>query len=111
MILLKKGRTGQAGRSGLSGFRQLVTVREADGIGKRELFGCIQGNWHTSARILKRVHRQIPRDHRVELQALTKRYGIVRDLKVRFQQCTVRSEEHTSELQSRGHLVCRLLLE
>src|SRR5207253_8695101 len=30
-----------------------------------------------------------------------------------FDQCggTVRSEEHTSELQSRGHLVCRLLLE
>src|SRR5437870_11308413 len=27
-----------------------------------------------------------------------------------FQQI-VRSEEHTSELQSRGHLVCRLLLE
>src|SRR5690625_6490208 len=29
-------------------------------------------------------------------------------------QCTsqfLRSEEHTSELQSRGHLVCRLLLE
>src|SRR5439155_15630631 len=25
--------------------------------------------------------------------------------------CGVRSEEHTSELQSRGHLVCRLLLE
>src|SRR5207253_11326531 len=25
--------------------------------------------------------------------------------------CTERSEEHTSELQSRGHLVCRLLLE
>src|SRR5690625_6279945 len=24
---------------------------------------------------------------------------------------TCRSEEHTSELQSRGHLVCRLLLE
>ena len=23
----------------------------------------------------------------------------------------IRSEEHTSELQSRGHLVCRLLLE
>src|SRR5690625_6683058 len=27
------------------------------------------------------------------------------------QQQTGRSEEHTSELQSRGHLVCRLLLE
>src|SRR5690625_6531983 len=26
-------------------------------------------------------------------------------------QTVVRSEEHTSELQSRGHLVCRLLLE
>src|SRR3989442_9804006 len=25
--------------------------------------------------------------------------------------CSVRSEEHTSELQSRPHLVCRLLLE
>src|SRR3712207_7314386 len=25
--------------------------------------------------------------------------------------CTVRSEEHTSELQSRQYLVCRLLLE
>src|SRR5437660_10332184 len=25
--------------------------------------------------------------------------------------CKQRSEEHTSELQSRGHLVCRLLLE
>src|SRR5690625_4731589 len=26
-----------------------------------------------------------------------------------FDQQTIRSEEHTSELQSRGHLVCRLL--
>src|SRR5690625_6130650 len=29
----------------------------------------------------------------------------------RFARLHVRSEEHTSELQSRGHLVCRLLLE
>src|SRR5437870_10444309 len=27
------------------------------------------------------------------------------------ERCAIRSEEHTSELQSRGHLVCRLLLE
>src|SRR5437870_11051234 len=27
------------------------------------------------------------------------------------QMAALRSEEHTSELQSRGHLVCRLLLE
>src|SRR5207253_8870422 len=31
----------------------------------------------------------------------------MRDAEGRF----IRSEEHTSELQSRGHLVCRLLLE
>src|SRR5207253_9859060 len=30
---------------------------------------------------------------------------------VRPQRIAIRSEEHTSELQSRGHLVCRLLLE
>src|SRR5437660_9078399 len=30
---------------------------------------------------------------------------------VRVQNYRHRSEEHTSELQSRGHLVCRLLLE
>src|SRR5690625_6333658 len=34
---------------------------------------------------------------------------IVRQGKTMPGQC--RSEEHTSELQSRGHLVCRLLLE
>src|SRR5690625_6299994 len=39
-----------------------------------------------------------------------------RDLEQLFEQLRglgqgVRSEEHTSELQSRGHLVCRLLLE
>src|SRR5690625_6593957 len=29
----------------------------------------------------------------------------------KLQEIIARSEEHTSELQSRGHLVCRLLLE
>src|SRR5690625_6611655 len=32
-------------------------------------------------------------------------------VKGNFGYLTTRSEEHTSELQSRGHLVCRLLLE
>src|SRR5690625_1753692 len=31
--------------------------------------------------------------------------------KLSFIESELRSEEHTSELQSRGHLVCRLLLE
>src|SRR5690625_5622873 len=30
---------------------------------------------------------------------------------MKLQMIPIRSEEHTSELQSRGHLVCRLLLE
>src|SRR5690625_6811467 len=34
-------------------------------------------------------------------------YGIKKDTGANIE----RSEEHTSELQSRGHLVCRLLLE
>src|SRR5690625_6116947 len=34
--------------------------------------------------------------------------SIIRNLR---KQGKLRSEEHTSELQSRGHLVCRLLLE
>src|SRR5690625_6491349 len=33
------------------------------------------------------------------------------DLKIDVFRSSGRSEEHTSELQSRGHLVCRLLLE
>src|SRR5690625_5566786 len=40
--------------------------------------------------------------------------GLLKELKMgvtEFTVCAERSEEHTSELQSRGHLVCRLLLE
>src|SRR5207253_8144365 len=37
-------------------------------------------------------------------------YRKVRD-RASYAFALVRSEEHTSELQSRGHLVCRLLLE
>src|SRR5690625_6765793 len=35
----------------------------------------------------------------------------LRLLLILYKICQRRSEEHTSELQSRGHLVCRLLLE
>src|SRR5690625_5823984 len=34
-----------------------------------------------------------------------------RQLRRRYEPDVARSEEHTSELQSRGHIVCRLLLE
>src|SRR5690625_5768096 len=33
------------------------------------------------------------------------------DILIEIDSGNLRSEEHTSELQSRGHLVCRLLLE
>src|SRR5690625_2092887 len=36
---------------------------------------------------------------------------IIKEDRKPFKPSRVRSEEHTSELQSRGHLVCRLLLE
>src|SRR5690625_6791661 len=41
------------------------------------------------------------------------RYGVFLGLKALVSRGNLepRSEEHTSELQSRGHLVCRLLLE
>src|SRR5690625_6361696 len=35
--------------------------------------------------------------------------GVVFDLRAVRQPVAIRSKEHTSELQSRGHLVCRLL--
>src|SRR5690625_6373338 len=39
------------------------------------------------------------------------RYKFEEELKTGYITLVGRSEEHTSELQSRGHLVCRLLLE
>src|SRR2546429_6344902 len=49
---------------------------------------------HQAVRVVVRVHS-----------------GRVRDPVVAHLRVAVRSEEHTSELQSRLHLVCRLLLE
>src|SRR5690625_6363639 len=48
---------------------------------------------------------RVTRSHHVAIAVL--RIGIP----IGFRSFVVRSEEHTSELQSRGHLVCRLLLE
>src|SRR5690625_5671202 len=39
------------------------------------------------------------------------RYPTEEEIRMIFPMLGNRSEEHTSELQSRGHLVCRLLLE
>src|SRR5207253_10857329 len=42
---------------------------------------------------------------------LDQNFSTVRQAVAELMQSAGRSEEHTSELQSRGHLVCRLLLE
>src|SRR5690625_7064692 len=47
----------------------------------------------------------LPRGRVLDLQVVLLDGGTAVD------RCLPRSEEHTSELQSRGHLVCRLLLE
>src|SRR5690625_6208224 len=64
-----------------------------------------------------RPHQSLPRRERCPMsrypEPLT--WGQIlayRDAEARDEcWCGPRSEEHTSELQSRGHLVCRLLLE
>src|SRR5439155_1000295 len=50
---------------------------------------------------IEEITRHPQLEHRDVLQTIDSRYGPMR----------LRSEEHTSELQLRGHLVCRLLLE
>src|SRR3989442_9963641 len=47
--------------------------------------------------------------HRIRLVPHDQRNAVRREGRERIER--VRSEEHTSELQSRPHLVCRLLLE
>src|SRR5690625_3372838 len=52
--------------------------------------------------------------HKLEIKALLFSFVpvfLVASFVYEFIQIVWRSEEHTSELQSRGHLVCRLLLE
>src|SRR5690625_7024030 len=51
--------------------------------------------------------------HDVMKIAILNNSGMDATVKNKPRTCTIklRSEEHTSELQSRGHLVCRLLLE
>src|SRR5690625_425042 len=62
---------------------------------------------------------RLPAERRAKQQFVTDRLLAREDLDAtadrdtwpRWLPTLVRSEEHTSELQSRGHLVCRLLLE
>src|SRR5207253_6630440 len=62
--------------------------------------------------LLQRLCGGGPREHPAEnIKWYGKDHEIKGLLLPAYQQLHLRSEEHTSELQSRGHLVCRLLLE
>src|SRR5258708_16624712 len=65
---------------------------------------------------LFRSRRQRDRHVRADRRAVGRKVGIMKPFRFGVQMSTVgsgseRSEEHTSELQSPDHLVCRLLLE
>src|SRR5690625_790403 len=83
----------------------VVDVREWSPIDRSQPFGYVDEAGRYGAMISKPY---VIRDYLHEqLTRLTENYPC--DIFVG--QSDVQSEEHTSELQSRGHLVCRLLLE
>src|SRR6266498_4375804 len=55
--------------------------------------------------------RDIPAAHEDDLSKAARVHELIHAYRVRGHLMADRSEEHTSELQSRPHLVCRLLLE
>src|SRR3712207_2403503 len=69
------------------------------------------------ATIEKKGHQQVfdqafYKDKRVTIRPVSKNSAVkISKPSIEFSITTVRSEEHTSELQSRQYLVCRLLLE
>src|SRR5690625_1661891 len=74
------------------------------------VYVALESNTHDSADELKRRLDVEDDINIVELETIYPQ-GDERKLIKRLTNREVRSEEHTSELQSRGHLVCRLLLE
>src|SRR5437870_601649 len=84
--------SGQAGSRGVSRSHRLLDHAERDGVGR---FLTITGGKATTFRLMAEE----------TVDAVCTALG--RPVPCRTH---LRSEEHTSELQSRGHLVCRLLL-
>src|SRR2546422_2557477 len=88
-------------RSTLFPYTTLFRSPDGDGIDPR----AVAERFHGDA--VATVRRNLP-----VLERLARRYplGLVSNFTGNLKPC-LRSEEHTSELQSRLHLVCRLLLE
>src|SRR5690625_6540661 len=77
----------------------------------------LQKNIHTSICLDESIHSFDDVRHAIQLGSCRVinikigRVGGLTEAKRIHDYCRDRSEEHTSELQSRGHLVCRLQLE
>src|SRR5687768_2908932 len=69
-----------------------------------------ESNLETLGKQLQAKGQKMMQDFQVKYQDLERR-AQAGDIAPKDQEAQVRSEEHTSELQSRLHLVCRLLLE
>src|SRR5437870_9754540 len=80
--------------------RHLATRRRAMGVPGSPGEHALQERFGTQARAAAFYQNQMLDHLNAEMCAFIAR-----------QEMVFRSEEHTSELQSRGHLVCRLLLE
>src|SRR2546422_5707448 len=77
----------------------------------RSRHGETEGN---AARIVQRPESPLSARGAVQAERLARRLareGIAQIVSSDLARAVTRSEEHTSELQSRLHLVCRLLLE
>src|SRR5689334_23844302 len=83
-------------------FRSTNTVETSEGLGDLRTDRGELDHRHRKQKREGYVHQKIAERHRVGL------YGVAAD---NNHDDGDRSEEHTSELQSQFHLVCRLLLE
>src|SRR5690625_7047894 len=95
-----------------SGFRQALGEETVDRIQRQlENYDYYEGKQHRNEYGALVKASELPRPPGVDYDPTryaTNYFKAIVDRKARWQ---MRSEEHTSELQSRGHLVCRLLLE
>src|SRR5439155_3823460 len=95
-------------RSPPASFKRLLGARLAEPIGVLAAKQVLKGFPRMSEEQPRATSQRVPRSE--TLVALTAT-GEKTEQRVLNEAKVVRSEEHTSELQSRGQLVCRLLLE
>src|SRR5690625_6799026 len=91
-------------------FRHIGPQRPSDGACHIDLFPSFRYNGKVTID-LSDLFRLPGRDPLLSLLQGHVKYLILVRIRKVYKIFKLRSEEHTSELQSRGHLVCRLLLE